>query len=132
MKFTFSIFAVLTLIGMSFPSEGDWEASKERGKEVYQDYCITCHMGTGEGLEGVFPPLAKSDYLMKHPEKAAYAIKYGQSGEIVVNEVTYNSFMAPLGLSDDEVADVMNYIMNSWGNEADSMITVDFVKSIEE
>ena len=123
---------VALLIGAAGFSEGDLEESKKRGAEIYEEYCITCHMGNGEGVAGVFPPLAKSDYLMAQPEKAARAIKYGQSGENVVNEVTYNNFMAELGLSDQEVADVMNFIMNSWGNEQDSMITKAYVAGVKE
>ncbi|RMG70399.1 MAG: cytochrome c [Bacteroidetes bacterium] len=103
-----------------------------RGKEVYEMNCVVCHLGQGEGLEGVNPPLAGSDYLMKNPEKAARAIKFGQRGEIVVNGVTYNSYMAELGLYDDEIADVMNYIMNSWGNKADTLITEEWVAGIEK
>lgn len=109
----------------------EFEESKARGKAIYEEYCITCHMGLGEGLSGVYPPLAKSDYLMNYPEKAIKAIKYGQSGEIVVNGVTYNNYMSPLGLSDQEVADVMNYIRNAWGNQNDTMVTVARVAAVK-
>jgi len=110
----------------------DLEESMKRGSAVYDDFCITCHMGNGEGLSGTFPPLAKSDFLMNHRTKSIHAIKYGLQGEITVNGTKYNSVMASLGLTDDEVADVMNYITNSWGNKNDKIVTEKEVSEIEK
>ena len=107
--------------------------SIKRGAEIYTEYCIQCHLGQGEGVAGTFPPLAKSDWLVQEKREAAIAvIKYGQSGEIKVNGVTYNGAMAELGLYDDEVADVMNYILNNWGNTSDTMVTEQEVKGIKK
>lgn len=105
--------------------------SVERGKEVYEDFCITCHMAEGEGIPGTFPPLAKSDYLTKNRIGSIRSVKYGQQGEIVVNGVKYNGIMTPLYLEDDEVADVLNYVMNSWGNK-EKMVTLEEVANIEK
>ncbi len=99
------------------------EESIERGAEIYQDFCVSCHMPSGEGIRKTYPPLAKSDYLMNNRTASIKGIKYGQKGEIVVNGQKYNGFMAPMGLSDDEVADVMNYITNSWGNKNDKIVS---------
>ncbi len=99
------------------------DKSIERGALVYQDFCINCHMANGEGAKGVFPPLANSDYLKNNQLESVRGIKYGQSGEIVVNGITYNSVMAAQGLEDDEVADVMNYINNAWGNNYGEELT---------
>ena len=105
--------------------------SIERGAEVYTEYCVQCHLGKGEGIPKTFPPLAKSDWLTKNNiTNAIRVVKYGQTGEIKVNGETYNGVMAALGLYEDEVADVMNYIMNSWGNSHDTMITEEQVKKI--
>lgn len=132
MRLILSLFlSFLCLAAINIPTN-DFEESKARGKEIYEEYCITCHMAEGEGVEGVFPPLANSDYLIKNPLKSIYAIKYGQQGEIVVNGITYNSFMSELGLDDQEVADVMNYVRNAWGNQNDTIITAEIVKSLEE
>jgi mono/diheme cytochrome c family protein len=106
------------------------EASKKRGEAIYSDMCITCHMANGEGVPRAFPPLADSDYLRNKQTESIKAIKYGMSGEIVVNGVTYNGAMAPLGLSGDEVADVLNYINNSWGNTIDNFVTPDKVSKL--
>lgn len=108
----------------------DVRASIERGKLVYNDLCITCHMSNGEGAPKVFPPLAQSDYLKNNQEESIKGIKNGMWGEIVVNGITYNSVMAPLGLSNEEVADVMNYINNSWGNNYGKMITTEDVTKV--
>ena len=93
------------------------EASIKRGKIIYSDMCITCHLVNGKGVAKAFPPLADSDYLKANQAESIKGVKLGMSGQMVVNDVTYNSVMAPLGLSDDEVADVMNYINNSDDDE---------------
>ena len=73
-----------------------------------------------------------SDYLKDNRELSIKSIKYGQKGEITVNGVIYNGVMAPMGLTDEEVADVMNYITNAWGNTNNKMITVEEVSQIQE
>lgn len=107
-------------------------ASIKRGEVVYEDFCMQCHMATGKGIPGTFPPLAQADFLLKNREKAIKAVKFGLKGEIKVNGATYNSIMAPLGLYDDEVADVMNYILNSWDNQSSQMVTEKEVAQIEK
>nr|MUH41091.1 cytochrome c [Zobellia laminariae] len=104
----------------------------QRGSEIYADFCVTCHLEEGEGIIGTFPPLAKSDYLAQNRETSIRGVKYGLQGEITVNGVTYNNIMTPLGLEDDEIADVMNYIMNSWGNFSDKTVTIEEVEAIEK
>lgn len=99
------------------------EESIIRGNLVYNDMCIACHLPNGKGIPKVFPPLADSDYLKENQIKSIKAVKNGLSGEIIVNDITYNSIMSPLGLSNQEVADVINYINNSWGNKIDNFVT---------
>jgi len=129
---TFSSLAIFC--SAIFPGQND-ELTKsiERGKMVYSENCITCHMGTGEGVTATFPPLAKSDYLMQAPENAIKAIKFGLAGKIKVNGVEYDNMMPNPGLGNDEIADVVNYIMNSWGNSSDKkMITEKIVEAVKE
>ncbi len=104
--------------------------SIQRGKDIYTDFCITCHQETGEGVENTFPPLAKSDYLMNNREASIKGVKYGQRGELIVNGVTYNNTMMPLGLENEEIVDVMNYVLNSWGNSGAKMVTIEEVTTI--
>lgn len=110
--------------------ESDLEKSTQNGREIYNDFCITCHLDNGQGVEGVFPPLAKSDYLINNRTKSIFGIKYGQTGEIIVNGSSYNNTMMSMGLEDQEIADVMNFITNSWGNKNDKIITVEEVSAV--
>jgi nitrite reductase (NO-forming) len=87
------------------------------GKQVYAKTCLACHQANGEGIPNAFPPLAKSDYLNADVNRAIDIVLNGKTGEITVNNVKYNSVMTKQALSDDEVADVMTYIYNSWGNK---------------
>lgn len=112
-------------------SNNDLTKSIERGYDVYADFCIQCHLGNGKGSETV-PPLAGSDWLVNKRKESIHAVKYGQSGPIKVNGKNYNAMMSPLGLTDEEVADVMNYVMNSWGNKQSKMVTVSEVKAIKK
>ncbi|NNE15009.1 MAG: cytochrome c [Saprospiraceae bacterium] len=121
----------IACVFISFQATDPLKESIKRGEEVYADFCKVCHMPTGEGMKGVFPPLAKADYLLNNREESIKAVKNGQKGEIVVNGATYNGLMAPLGLDDEEVADVMNYILNSWGNSSDKMVTEEEVSKVE-
>jgi mono/diheme cytochrome c family protein len=105
--------------------------SMVRGEDLYNNFCVTCHMPNGKGVPKTFPPLANSDYLMNHRSKSIKAIKYGLSGEITVNGETYNMAMTRLGLSNTEIADVMNYITNSWGNKNSILITEKEVSEIK-
>lgn len=91
----------------------------EAGKQVYVSVCQACHMENGKGIAGVFPPLSNSDYLLADLKRAIHIIANGMKGEIVVNGVTYNQEMPkPLPeLTNQQVADVLTYILNSWDNK---------------
>lgn len=105
----------------SFYQKFDLKASITRGKEIYTVQCLTCHMETGEGLEGVYPPLSKSNYLMADKKRSIQQILHGASGEMIVNGVTYNAEMPAIVLTDEETSDVLNYVRNSWGNKGEAI-----------
>ena len=106
------------------------ELQMEKGKQVYLQTCFVCHLPNGQGLPGQIPPLAASDYLMADKERSIRGVLQGQSGEMVVNGKPYNAIMAPLNtLSDEEVANVLTFVRNSWGNSGDS-VTVDEVRKV--
>ena len=119
---TAGIFTCISIVLFSYIQKFDLKASIARGKEVYTTQCMTCHMEQGEGIEGAFPPLAKSDYLMADKKRSITQILHGLSGEIKVNGVTYNGEMAALELTDQEVSDVLNYVRNSWSNKGEAII----------
>ncbi len=119
-KSTIVLIFCISFVGlMSFRTfqKFDLKASIERGKEVYNLQCTTCHMEKGEGIDGVFPPLAKSDYLMADKNRSIRQILEGASGEMTVNGKTYNGEMPAIDLTDEQVSDVLNYVRNSWGNK---------------
>ncbi len=97
------------------------EIQFERGKKVFLTSCFACHMPTGEGLPGVFPPLAKSDFLAADKDRAIKIVLKGLSGPVTVNGKTFNNMMPPQVFTDDQVADVLTFVMNSWGNDMGSV-----------
>jgi nitrite reductase (NO-forming) len=126
---------ILTLIitVSSFKQAYNLPESIERGKDLYITYCQSCHMADGNGVAGAFPPLAKADY-MKNPAKVLInVILKGQSGEVAVNSVNYNSPMpAQNYLTDEQIADILNYAKNRWGNKSTIAIKPDQVKQARQ
>lgn len=101
-----------------------------RGKEIYALQCMSCHMDEGQGIQGVYPPLAKSDYLMEDKHRSIANMLEGLSGEIVVNGEIYNMEMTPFNfLTDEEITDVLNYIRNSWGNKGEAVTPQEVAKA---
>jgi nitrite reductase (NO-forming) len=87
------------------------------GKMVYTANCQACHQSEGQGIDRAFPPLAKSDFLNADVDRSIRVITHGLEGPIKVNGQTYNSTMPKLKLSDEDVANVMTYVLNNWGNK---------------
>tara|TARA_S200000501_G_scaffold107534_1_gene100904 strand:+ start:657 stop:1058 length:402 start_codon:yes stop_codon:yes gene_type:complete len=130
--FICSYFLFLFLQFISLQQSKPIEESIADGEEIYQDFCLQCHLSNGEGVSGIYPPLANSDYLFDDIDRSIRNVKYGVSGPIIVNDDEYNGVMLNNGLDDEEVADVMNYILNSWGNKSDEMITKERIAKISE
>ena len=116
------------------PVAGVEKTPFEIGQELYMTRCAFCHQANGEGMAGNFPPLAGSEWVLH--EDASLPIKVvlaGLGGPITVMGQQYNSNMAPVvgDLEDQDVANIVTYIRQSWGNEA-SEVTADQVASIKE
>lgn len=105
------------------------EEKMEFGKITYMQTCFACHQGEGQGIPNAFPPLAKSDYLNADVDRAIDIVLHGKSGEITVNGQKYNSVMTAQTLTDEEVANVLTYIYNSWGNSKQD-VTPAMVKNV--
>jgi nitrite reductase (NO-forming) / hydroxylamine reductase len=89
-----------------------------RGEETYLQNCAACHQPNGQGMTGVFPPLAESDFLARDRKEVLTVALFGLSGPVTVNGVEYNSVMpSQAHLTDRELADVLTYVLNSWGND---------------
>ena len=115
-----------------FSLKAGQDKSFTRGKEIYSDFCINCHLPDGKGVPEINPPLDGSNWLTEKRKESIHAIKFGLQGPIEVNGEKYNSLMAPQGLSDEEVADVMNYILNSWSNTSDNQVTTEEVAAVKK
>lgn len=94
------------------------------GKSIYYNNCAACHQPTGEGIPKAFPPLAKSDYLAEDPNRTIRAIINGLNGKITVNGEVYDSVMPAVALDDERVANVVTYVLNSWGNKGGEVTPV--------
>ena len=103
----------------------------EKGKQVFMGLCFACHQPDGKGMPGIFPPLAGSDFLQADHDRAVRIVLKGLSGPVTVNGATINSAMPPQEavLTDAQIADVLTYVLNSWGNKGDAVST-DQVKAI--
>lgn len=89
----------------------------QAGRALFAGTCSVCHQSNGTGLPGVFPPLAKSDFLAADPKRAVSIVLHGLNGKIKVNGQEYDSVMPPMTqLNDDEVANILTYVLNSWDN----------------
>ncbi len=97
-------------------NENDIQAVIEKGKEIFSRTCIACHQINAEGLPGIFPPLAGSDFLNADKERAIGIVLHGKQGVITVKDKSFNGIMPPQNLSDQEVAAVLTYVYNSFGN----------------
>lgn len=116
----------------------DLAASIQRGKPVYMQTCLACHQPTGMGIPGAFPPLAQTDYTTGDARRMIAILLKGVQGPLKVNNVTYNNVMMPVDaqfpiLKDDsKVADVVNYVRNSFGNKDPKGVTPDLVTAVRQ
>ncbi len=93
------------------------EDQVKAGGALFNGTCSVCHQPNGAGLPNVFPPLAKSDYLAADPKRAIDILLHGKTGKITVNGSEFNSVMPPMSqLNDDEIANILTYVLNSWDN----------------
>jgi len=110
-------------------AEIEGQIQMERGRKVFLSTCFACHGANGEGVAGVFPPLAESDFLEKDLDTVINTVVRGMTGPVTVNGKDYNSIMPPQPLDDEQTADVLTFVMNSWGNSAEP-ITAEQVQSV--
>jgi mono/diheme cytochrome c family protein/glucose/arabinose dehydrogenase len=110
-----------------------------KGAELYNrdGYCVTCHQPDGKGLESSgFPPLADSKWVSGSPDRLIKLVMHGVYGPMEVNGKKYpgNVPMTPYGgmLNDEEMASVLNFIRNSFGNKSEFAITPNKIKEIRE
>ncbi|MDO7171096.1 copper-containing nitrite reductase [Mariniflexile sp. AS56] len=117
------------IIASEIPAKS-FEEQMEFGKQAYMQTCFACHQAEGQGIPNAFPPLAKSDYLNADVDRAIGVVLHGLTGEITVNGQKYNSVMTRQMLSPDEIANVLTYVYNSWGNSK-KVITKAMVEKVK-
>ena len=88
----------------------------QMGKRLFTSICAACHQPTGMGRPNMFPPLAGSDYLNADKNRAIQIVVFGRQGEVVVNGMKFNNNMPLFPLTDQDVANVLTYVYNSFGN----------------
>ena len=104
------------------------KASMDRGKKVYIQYCVACHQADGGGIQRINPPLIKTDYVLGNKKRLIGIVLNGMTTGVEIDGEDYNNPMAPHNfLKDQEIADVLTYIRNSFGNKA-SVVTAAEVK----
>jgi mono/diheme cytochrome c family protein len=94
-----------------------------QGKKLYTSVCAACHQPTGAGVPGVYPPLAKSDWVNGSEERVIRILLHGLTGPIKVSGTDFNSTMPVIGpggynFTDDKIAYVLTYVRQEWGNNA--------------
>ncbi|MDP2335947.1 MAG: copper-containing nitrite reductase [Bacteroidota bacterium] len=99
-----------------------------QGKALYASTCQACHQADGKGIEGAFPTLAGSDYFASDPNKAIRAVTHGLSGKITVNGKVFDGVMPKQTLSDGQIASIITYVLNSFGNKGGEVNASDVAK----
>lgn len=136
-KFILALIVTLLLSGC-FPETKEEQSTPGidreaflQGQLIYKRACMQCHQANGQGLKKIYPPLAQSDYLMNNKTKSIQFIKYGTNDTIVVNGQQY-AFNMPANstLTNEEIAHVMTYIYNAWGNRGGNVTIQDVQEAL--
>jgi len=109
---TLLLFSFSFLFSCGFNQEE--KKSITRGKEVYVTNCVSCHQPEGKGIPGIYPSLIKPDKIIDAQTQRAVLLMKNGSG--------YDGGMRPISLTNEEIADVINYIQNSWDNKAEIVL----------
>ena len=133
------IFCSLSLVALyllaqtkpkSVSQGGADKASLERGKTIYTTYCLACHQADGSGVPGLNPPLIKTKWVLGDKKQLITILLKGMDEPIEVDGEEYSNVMASHAfLKDQEVADVLNYVRNSFGNKATGLTAAE-VKAV--
>jgi mono/diheme cytochrome c family protein len=107
-------------------------ASITRGAVVYKNVCITCHQADGGGVPNMNPPLIKTQYVLGDKTRLAHIVLAGLAEPIEIDGDDYKQHMPAQGyLTDQQVADVLTYVRNNFGNKA-SAVQVAEVKAVRD
>jgi mono/diheme cytochrome c family protein len=114
-----AIGSLLFLIIISCQSDEEVEFKRyySAGSLIYQTRCQNCHGAKGEGLQGLIPPLTDSVFLKSNKVQLPCFIKYGLKGKVTISNRLFEGTMPPNDLAPIEIANVLTYATNSFGNK---------------
>lgn len=130
--------AFLLALATTAFAQDDIKVSADRGKMVYMTTCMACHQLTGLGVPGAFPPLAKTEYVSGDARRVVAIALKGILGAITIDGKVYATGMPqpdltfPVLKDDAKIADVLNYVRTSFGNEVKEAITPAFVAEVRK
>ncbi len=132
-KISITAILIIGFLAVSFSSDQPgFKESYQRGKAVYKKVCVTCHQPDGDGVPRMIPPLSKTRYILGPKEKLVHILVKGLNEEVEVNGDFYNTPMpAQPQLTNQEIADVLTFVRNSFGNKA-APVTVTEVIAIRK
>ena len=111
------------------PASAEMTQVMEKGKTVYGQYCIACHQADGKGVAGAFPPLTQTEWVEGDKTELISLVINGMQGPITVKGEQYNNVMPPHGfLSDEDIAAVLTYVRQSFGNNASEITIAEVVE----
>ncbi len=106
------------------------KVSMDRGQKVYEKVCLSCHMADGGGVPHLNPPLSQTSYVLGDKSKIIYIVLHGMTDRIPIEDEFYsNNMAAHTDLNDQQIADVLTYVRNGFGNKA-SAVTAAEVKAV--
>lgn len=135
MKKTILFFGTMMLTGTLLaqtkkPSGSSLTASIERGQQIYQKSCLACHQADGSGVPNMNPPLTQTKWVLGDKSKLIQMILKGSQGQVEIDGDTFHNTMpAQPHLTDQQIADVLTYVRNSFGNKAKA-VTPTEVKAV--
>ncbi|WP_311950557.1 c-type cytochrome [Mucilaginibacter terrae] len=110
---------------------GDITASAKRGQVVYASNCLVCHMADGGGVPGMNAPLVKTSYVLGSKQSLINVLLKGMQG-VEIDGEEYRNVMPPFTqLTNQQIADVLTYVRNNFGNKAPA-ITVKDVAAVRK
>ena len=105
-------------------------ASIADGQKVYVQNCLTCHQAGGGGVPAMNPPLINTTYVLGDKTKLIQIVLNGFNEDVLINGKSFSNSMTPhASLTNQEIADVLTYVRNSFGNKA-SQVTALTVKNV--
>ncbi|HLX93276.1 MAG TPA: cytochrome c, partial [Puia sp.] len=114
-----SLLSIMSLLNAAVPPQSVTRASIERGKTVYATRCLSCHQIDGSGVPNMNPPLVHTKWVLGNKQQLIEIVLKGMNSGVEIDDIKYQNVMAShADLSDQQIADVLTYVRNSFTNKA--------------